>query len=74
MTMGWRKDWGLGSSGFDYGTWHRRGSRGRQRERPVWLNHDWRRDQNAQPTSKFINLDGSSDEDEWVGGWHAFHL
>lgn len=85
--MGWRKDWGLGSSGFDYGVWNktektdRRGSRGGSRgarqnhhERPAWLDQQWRRDQHAQPTAKASALDGSSDEDEWVGGWHAFHL
>ena len=75
MTMSRRKDWGLGSSGYDNVAWNRRGgSRGRHRERPAWLDQDWRRDPNAQPLSKVSPLDGSSDEDEWVGGWHAFHL
>jgi len=75
MTISRRKDWGLGSSGFDYGAWTRRGSRGdHHRERPAKLDQDWRRDQNAQSAIKSSGLDGSSDEDEWVGGWHAFHL
>ncbi|KKY25481.1 putative serine threonine protein [Phaeomoniella chlamydospora] len=78
MTMSWRKDWGLGSSGFDYGAWNRHGSgaghRHQHRDRPAWLDHDWRRDQAAQSTIKSSGFDGSSDEDEWVGGWHAFHL
>ena len=69
-----RKDWGLGSSGYDYSAWGRRESRGHTRERPAYLKQDWRRNQTAQPTAKLTGTDGSSDEDEWVGGWHAFHL
>jgi len=70
MTTGWRKEAGLGSSGFDYGAWHRRDSRGGTH--PAWLDQDWRRDQHPLPQPK-SGSDGSA-EDEWVGGWHAFHL
>lgn len=71
-TTGWRKENGMGSSGFDYSAWHRRDSRG---GRPAWMDHDWRRDQ--QPLSMHKpSYDGSADmeDHEWVGGWHAFHL
>ncbi|ERF72923.1 hypothetical protein EPUS_08370 [Endocarpon pusillum Z07020] len=73
MTMSRRKDWGLGSSGYDYGVPHKRGSRGPQHARPVWLDQDWRRDQH--PLSQHRPVYDSADDDlEWVGGWHAFHL
>lgn len=73
MTMSWRKDWGLGSSGYDVGTPHLRGSRSAQQARPVWLHQDWRRDQHPLSQHKPI-YDGADDDLEWVGGWHAFHL
>ncbi len=73
VIMSRRKDWGLGSSGYDYGVAHKRGSRGPQQARPVWLDQDWRRDQH--PLSQHKSVFGSADDDlEWVGGWHAFHL
>lgn len=73
MTMSRRKDWGLGSSGYDYGVSHKRGSRGPQHFRPAWLDQDWRRDQH--PLSQHKPVYESADDDlEWVGGWHAFHL
>jgi len=72
MTMGWRKEASLGSSGFDYSAWHRRDSRGGAR--PAWLDQDWRREQHPLPAHK-SSIDSSTDEeDQWVGGWHAFHL
>ena len=72
-TMSRRKDWGLGSSGYEYGVPHKRGSRGPQHARPAWLDQDWRRDQH--PLSQHKAAYESADDDlEWVGGWHAFHL
>ncbi len=73
MTMSWRKDWGLGSSGYDYGISNKRGSRGAHQARPAWLQQDWRRDQHPLSQHKPI-YDGADDDLEWVGGWHAFHL
>jgi serine/threonine protein kinase len=73
MTMSWRKDWGLGSSGYDYGVSNKRGSRGSLQVRPAWLHQDWRRDQHPLSQHKPI-YDGVDDDLEWVGGWHAFHL
>ena len=78
-TMSWRRDWGLGSSGFDYGAWHRRDSTGGgvigRRER---LDRHWRRGQPQQPTKQLKGrvFDGVVDDDdlEWVGGWQDFHL
>jgi serine/threonine protein kinase len=71
--MSWRKDWGLGSSGYDYGFTHKRGSRGPHQTRPTWLDQDWRRDQHPLSLHKPVH-DGADDDLEWVGGWHAFHL
>lgn len=73
MTMSWRKDWGLGSSGYDLGVQHKRGSRGPQQARPAWMGQDWRRDQHPLSQHKPI-YDSAEDDLEWVGGWHAFHL
>lgn len=73
MTMSWRKDWGLGSSGYDYGVPHKRGSRGPHQGRPAWLDQDWRRDQHPLSQHKPV-YDGADEDLEWVGGWHAFHL
>ncbi|KAL9624617.1 MAG: hypothetical protein Q9160_001282 [Pyrenula sp. 1 TL-2023] len=72
MNMAWRRDWGLGSSGFDHGAWNRKGSRGGTGNR-AYLDHDWRHQSIHHRGGGF---DGISDEDEheWVGGWHAFHL
>lgn len=70
MDGGWRseKKRGSASSGSDQESmWHRKDSRGGAR--PAWLQRDWR----SQGKGK--NVDSSADEDEdWVGGWHAFHL
>lgn len=80
--MAWRRDWGLGSSGFDYGTWakkdHHLPSPGRHR-RP-FLAKGWRRDspETLQPVADpwaSPTYDGSVDEDlDLVGGWHDLHL
>lgn len=77
--MAWRKDWGLGSSGFDYGSWAKKdtGSTHGRRRRP-FLEKGWRRDVAESPKSnaKISNsYDGSVDEDlDLVGGWHDLHL
>jgi serine/threonine protein kinase len=73
MTMSWRKDWGLGSSGYEYGVPQKRGSRGPQHGHPAWLEQDWRRDQHPLSQHK-PHYDGADEDLEWVGGWHAFHL
>jgi len=81
-TMTWRRDWGLGSSGFDYGAWERKGSGNGAGGRHYRLDQDWRRDhqehENAtpkqhsfQPRERDFDLD---DDLEWVGGWHDLHL
>lgn len=73
---GWRRDWGLGSSGFDHKTWARTESPAHDRRRRPFLQKDWRRDapekQSSRPPSGY---DGSVDEDlDLVGGWHDLHL
>lgn len=73
----WRKDWGLGSSGFNYGSWVRKDSPTTpdRRSRP-YLQKDWRRDapESAKPRPP-SGYDGSVDEDlDLVGGWHDLHL
>lgn len=79
-TRSWRKDWGLGSSGFDYGSWFKkRSATPHERRRQSFLEKDWRRDspENKKPhNSKFPSgYDGSVDEDlDLVGGWHDLHL
>lgn len=77
--MAWRKDWGLGSSGFDYGSWAKKDVtpvHGRRR-RP-FLEKGWRREAVESPKSNakpFNSYDGSVDEDlDLVGGWHDLHL
>ncbi|KAL4761277.1 putative serine/threonine protein kinase [Aspergillus foveolatus] len=76
--MTWRKDWGLGSSGFDYGSWAKKESLAVQdRRRRQFLNRDWRRDSLESPKHVNIKSDyhGSIDEDlDLVGGWHDLHL
>lgn len=72
----WRRDWGLGSSGFDYKAWARKATPTfHERSRP-FLQKDWRRE--AADTSKPrppSGYDGSVDEDlDLVGGWHELHL
>ncbi|RJE18313.1 serine threonine protein kinase [Aspergillus sclerotialis] len=79
-TFTWRKDLGLGSSGFDYGSWFRKDFPAqRDRQRRPFLERYWRRDALESPkatTSKVSsNYDGSVDEDlDLVGGWHDLHL
>ena len=71
-TTAWRKENGMRPFGFGYSAGHRRDSRGSAR--PVWLNQDWRQDHHAS-AQQGSSVDTSSDEEnEWVGGWHAFHL
>lgn len=53
-------------AGLDHQVWHRRDSR--TKARPAYLNQDWRQNK---------VIDSSADEEEsneWVGGWHNFHL
>ncbi|KAJ5933722.1 hypothetical protein N7454_006051 [Penicillium verhagenii] len=71
----WRRDWGLGSSGFDHGARPKRESPQSDRRRQFFLAKDWRRDTaNASP-HKHSTYDGSLDEDlDLVGGWHDLHL
>lgn len=75
----WRRDWGLGSSGFDHGTRNKRDSPPRvDRRRQLFLEKDWRRDAMEVPAPspvKMPSFDGSVDEDlDLVGGWHDLHL
>lgn len=78
--MTWRKDWGLGSSGFDYGSWAKKESfTSPDRRRRQFLNREWRRDslETHKPVKPALNQDyhGSIDEDlDLVGGWHDLHL
>ncbi|KAJ5104511.1 hypothetical protein NUU61_001858 [Penicillium alfredii] len=74
----WRRDWGLGSSGFDHAPRAKRDSPQSDRRRRLFLEKDWRRD--AAEVSKLspvkpCSYDGSVDEDlDLVGGWHDLHL
>ncbi|KAJ5495392.1 hypothetical protein N7539_000508 [Penicillium diatomitis] len=78
----WRRDWGLGSSGFDHGSRTKRESPQVERHRRAFLEKDWRRDGgDASKRSphhsplKHLAYDGSLDEDlDLVGGWHDLHL
>ncbi|KAJ0420867.1 kinase-like domain-containing protein [Aspergillus carlsbadensis] len=79
--MTWRKDWGLGSSGFDYGQWAKKESLAQDRRRRPFLRKEWRRD--SLETQRHVNIKpaniydyhGSLDEDlDLVGGWHDLHL
>ncbi|KAL4966811.1 putative serine/threonine protein kinase [Aspergillus stella-maris] len=78
--MAWRKDWGLGSSGFDYGSWAKKQSQSSpDRRRRVFLNKEWRRDSSETPKpvniKPAVDYHGSVDEDlDLVGGWHDLHL
>lgn len=79
FNMSWRKDWGLGSSGFDYGSWVKKtSSPHHERRNRSFLNKDWRRDSFEKPTQTkpyTSGYDGSVDEDlDLVGGWHDLHL
>jgi serine/threonine protein kinase len=79
-SMTWRKDWGLGSSGFDYGSWAKKESSPFQdRRRRPFLRREWRRDslETQKPVKVKHNPDyhGSVDEDlDLIGGWHDLHL
>ncbi|KAA8647603.1 hypothetical protein EYZ11_004958 [Aspergillus tanneri] len=79
-SMAWRKDWGLGSSGFDYGLWAKKDATPTQgRRRRPFLEKGWRRDAVESPkpinSSPLGSYDGSVDEDlDLVGGWHDLHL
>ncbi|KAJ5737179.1 uncharacterized protein N7483_002304 [Penicillium malachiteum] len=74
----WRRDWGLGSSGFDHGTRPKRESPQSDRRRQLFLAKDWRREAAEAPKVsplKHSSYDGSVDEDlDLVGGWHDLHL
>ncbi|KAJ5287176.1 hypothetical protein N7478_002862 [Penicillium angulare] len=74
----WRRDWGLGSSGFDHGSRPKRESPQIDRRRNVFLKKDWRRehaDLSKLSPTKPSSYDGSVDEDlDLVGGWHDLHL
>ncbi|KAF7588195.1 hypothetical protein BBP40_006014 [Aspergillus hancockii] len=73
--MSWRKDWGLGSSGFDYGSWAKKEyhPHHERRRRPL-LEKGWRRD-TAESSKPAYGYDGSIDEDlDLIGGWHDLHL
>ncbi|KAJ5626886.1 hypothetical protein N7528_004313 [Penicillium herquei] len=74
----WRRDWGLGSSGFDQGTRPKRESPQSDRRRQLFLAKDWRRETAEAPKFsplKHSSYDGSVDEDlDLVGGWHDLHL
>jgi len=74
----WRRDWGLGSSGFDQAPRAKRESPQPDRRRHLFLEKDWRREPTEapkRPPVKFSSYDGSLDEDlDLVGGWHDLHL
>ncbi|KAE8145968.1 putative serine/threonine protein kinase [Aspergillus avenaceus] len=78
--MAWRKDWGLGSSGFDYSSWAKKDvPPAQERRRRPFLEKGWRRD--IMESSKLAHskpvcgYDGSIDEDlDLVGAWHDLHL
>lgn len=72
----WRRDWGLGSSGFDHGSRAKRESPQSERRRRLFLEKDWRRDAvEVVPKPSPAMYDGSVDEDlDLVGGWHDLHL
>ncbi|GKZ36660.1 hypothetical protein AbraIFM66950_007835 [Aspergillus brasiliensis] len=81
LNMSWRKDWGLGSSGFDYGSWaaKKEASTSQDRRRRPFQEKGRRRDAWESPKAANVkvphNYDGSIDEDlDLVGGWHDLHL
>ncbi|KAL2010435.1 hypothetical protein VTN00DRAFT_6242 [Thermoascus crustaceus] len=82
MMMSWRREWGLGSQGFDHGNWDKKDVlAGNDRHRRPFLDKDWRRDAFETIKPKKANkysssgYDGSVDEDlDLVGGWHDLHL
>ncbi|OJJ48864.1 hypothetical protein ASPZODRAFT_13600 [Penicilliopsis zonata CBS 506.65] len=78
--MNRRKDWGLGSSGFDYGSWARKENTSpvQDRRRRPFMERDWRRDHadtTLKSTKPSVGYDGSHDDDlDLVGGWHDLPL
>jgi serine/threonine protein kinase len=75
----WRRDWGLGSSGFDHGARPKRDSPQPDRRRRLFMEKDWRRDNveafKPSPAKFPLHYDSSLDDDlEIVGGWHDLHL
>lgn len=75
----WRRDWGLGSSGFDYGSRLKHDSPPPDRRRRLFLEKDWRReaaDLSKPPSpAKPCSYDSTVDDDlDLVGGWHDLHL
>ncbi|KAJ5182726.1 hypothetical protein N7492_000342 [Penicillium capsulatum] len=78
----WRRDWGLGSSGFDHGArakqeYPKQEAHSPGRRRRVFLEKDWRREAGEVPKMSPVKhaYDGSVDEDlDLVGGWHDLHL
>ncbi|PYH99472.1 serine/threonine protein kinase [Aspergillus ellipticus CBS 707.79] len=81
FNMSWRKDWGLGSSGFDYGSWaaKKEASTFQDRRRRPFQEKGRRRDAWESPKTVHVKIsasyDGSVDEDlDLVGGWHDLHL
>lgn len=74
-TNTWRRDWGLGSSGFDHGARAPESPPSDRRRR--LFDKDWRREAaQVHKTSPIKHsYDGSVDEDlDLVGGWHDLHL
>lgn len=47
--------------------WHGRDSRHSKQHRPAFLDQDWR-------THKVVDSSTDEEDNEWVGGWTAFHL
>ncbi|KAJ5689142.1 hypothetical protein N7462_003534 [Penicillium macrosclerotiorum] len=72
----WRRDWGLGSSGFDQAPRAKRESPQLDRRRRMFMEKDWRREDVTKSSPiKIPSYDGSVDEDlDLVGGWHDLHL
>ncbi|KAJ5099777.1 hypothetical protein N7532_006778 [Penicillium argentinense] len=74
----WRRDWGLGSSGFDHGFRPKRDSPHLDRRRRLFLEKDWRHHDEV-PSKPFpvktSSYDTTIDDDlDLVGGWHDLHL
>lgn len=73
----WRRDWGLGSSGFDHGSRPKRESPQPDRRRRLFLEKDWRRNDVELPklSPAKPSYDSTIDDDlDLVGGWHDLHL
>jgi hypothetical protein len=81
MNTNWRKDWGLGSSAFDFGTTTRKDPAiGNDNRHHPLLDKDWRRDPFRTIKTKRSQYmlsnhsGGVEDEYDWVGGWHDLHI